>query len=141
MMSVPVVSERAKEVLAPLVAQSVQFVPFHELRNRAYFAFNVLDVRNGLLDESRSGINRFSTGDIMSVDRVVFRSPLPLDLPPVFKLGESQGEIIVTSQLAQVVAKHQLTGVQFCDPEQDASRVALGRESAVTYPDTPPVDA
>ena len=142
MKPVPVVSERARNALLVLVRDAVQFLPFHSLRGKPYYALNVLEMRHNLLDVARSELSRFSTdGRIFDIERAVFREPLPAGLPHIFKLGEDTGDIFVTTAFAELVVEHQLTGVQLLAPTQNILRLILGREALNAYPGTPPVDA
>jgi hypothetical protein len=142
MMGAPVVSESAKDALLTLVGDTVQFLPFHALKERPYYALNVVEVLHNLLDEAQSEFSRFSSdGTIFSIDRAVFLEPLPKTLPPIFKLGEGTGAIFVTTPFAELVVERQLTGVQLLAPSQHILRLTLGKEALTAYPGTPPVDA
>jgi len=140
MMSAPVVSERAKSSLEPLIAPCVQFLPFHSIRNKPYYAVNILAIQHGLLDQSRSTFSRFEDGTIHCIDRALFH-PAPKELPPIFFLGEGTGNVWVTDSFAESVVERQLTGVQFLAPDQDPFMVVLGREPPNAFPGTPPCDA
>lgn len=141
MKSAPVISDRARCVLEPLVGAAVQFLPFHSLKGKPYYAMNVLEVQHGLLNLVKSDIDRFTTdGSIMAINRAVFRHPLPLGLPPIFKLGEGTGDIFVTTEFAKLVVQQQLTGVSLLSPAQDPLILSLGREPLNAYPGTSSVD-
>lgn len=141
MRSAPVISERARCALEPLVGASVQLLPFHSLKGKPYYAMNVLEVQHNLLDLDRSDVDRFTTdGSIMAINRAVFRYPLPPGLPPIFKLGEGTGDIFVTMEFAELAVQQQLTGLSLLSPEQDPLLLLLGREPLNEYSGTPSVD-
>jgi hypothetical protein len=142
MKTAPIVSERALRVLLPLLEGAAQVLPFHSLRNKPYYAINVLAVQHGLLDLERSELLRLDDENerIVIVHRTVFRKPLPPKLPAIFKLEESLSEIYVTETFARVVADNQLTGIRFLSPEQDTFQLLFGKEPLDAFPGTAAFD-
>jgi hypothetical protein len=137
----PIVSERALRALQPLLEGVAQVLPFHSLRDKPYYAINVLEVQRGLLDLGRSEILRGSSdGAILIIHRTVFRQPFPLELPVVFKLEEELGTIYVNESFAEAVVAHQLTGVRLLAPEQDQLKLLLHKEPLNAVPGTPKFD-
>lgn len=117
----PVISERAKEVLAPLFDGFVQFLPFHSIGKRRYFLVNVLSVERDLLDFEKSKIF-YGTADptfAIKLERAAFHVPRR-SLPPIFKVpapdGRVFGDVFVTGSFAAVAIEWKLSGFSLADP-------------------------
>lgn len=131
MVSAVVISEKARRVLEPMIADHVQLLPFHRLRGKLYFAVNVLTALDNLLDDSKSRFNRFQDGRAWSVPTAVFRDDVVV--PPVFKLRESSNvlsEIWVSSAFAALAIDSGLTGAQFLSPDTDPIKYSIDLGSA-----------
>ena len=133
MAQAPLVSERARKVLAPIVGSDVQFVRFHDLRGKPYFGMNVLRVERGFLDVERSKCDRRSDGDIAFCSQYVFKKDLPADLPPIFKISPGS-DALVTQRFAEALIEHKLTGFCLQDPGQDAIRLMAKGLPLNAYP-------
>lgn len=135
----PVVSEKAMRALAPDLNEFVQFLPFHEIKGKKFYAMNVLHVENDLLDLNKSEI-LFGSDElkrVLSLDRVTFASPLPGNLPPIFKVsvrGQVLGDIFVTRTFADLAIEHKLTGIALADPYQNPLKMVLAKMSMNVVP-------
>ncbi|HBA85379.1 MAG TPA: hypothetical protein DCZ95_14930 [Verrucomicrobia bacterium] len=116
MRAAPVVSQRAQDVLFPLIGPYVEFLPLIEIRRKSFFAINVLNIVD-CLDKERSVIH-YATDDpqhILSIPVYVFReSAIPKS--PLFKIPEDTGSVFVTQPFVDTVIKHALWGIGFADP-------------------------
>jgi hypothetical protein len=119
MLQAPIVSERARTVLEPIVGADVQFVRFHDLRGKPYYGMNVLRVERDYLDVERSKCNRRPDGDIVVCMQYVFRASLSSELPAIFKIHPESG-VFVTRRFAEAIVEHKLTGFCLQDPGQNA---------------------
>jgi hypothetical protein len=119
MLQAPIVSDRARNVLEPTVGTDVQFVPFHDLRGEPFFGMNVLRVEQGFLDTNRSVCVRRRNGDIAYCSQYFFRSDLPAELPPIFKISGGSN-VFVTARAVTKIVEHQLTGFCLQNPNENA---------------------
>jgi hypothetical protein len=124
MVQVPVVSEKARSVLSPMIGDYVQFLPFHELKRKRYYALNVTCVETSILSEAKSGI-RYRDGagkEPMSLDRAAFDVDPSYKLPPIFKVSLPQGpvfsDVYVARPFADIAIEHRLTGFELADPSE-----------------------
>jgi hypothetical protein len=95
----PLGGEReAKEIIEPIIADSVEFLPL-ACPERALWIVNVLRIVDGL-DMNQSDVVRFaSTGRVMTIRRHRF-IPDRLDGVHIFKLpGLTRGSLYVTEDL------------------------------------------
>jgi hypothetical protein len=126
MKSAPVVSEKARSTLEPILRGCVQFFDFHEIKAKRYFAMNVICVERALLDLPRSKILYADDQRklAIAVKEAVFVDPLPPKLPPMFKLAiakqDALGDIYVTQEFAAAAVRYKLTGLELSDPSQDS---------------------
>lgn len=135
MVGAPVVSEKAMLALAPVLNGLVQFFPFHEIKGKEFYAMNVLQVESDLLDLEKSEIVYGSSEPrrVLMIERAIFVEPLPVDLPPIFKVsirGQILGDIFVTRPFANVLVEHQLTGAALGDPSQYPLKMILAEKPA-----------
>lgn len=121
----PVVSERARDVLAELCGDDVQFIPFARLKRKPYFALNVLRLISVIDREKSDGITVPGTTRKFSLTAIVFKDNRPLTLPPVFKDPDNLGEVFVTKPFAKAVIEHELTGLWLADPAQDQFKLIV----------------
>lgn len=117
------VSAKAKLALEPVLNEYVEFLHFHDIKGKTYFAVNVLQVEPNLLDVTKSEIlyGYDLPKNILILKSAVFVDPLPTKLPPIFKIefnGRIQSEIFVTKPFADILVEHQLTGIELADPSK-----------------------
>ena len=140
MLCAPVISESARDVLESLIGPHVQLLPFHQLRNKRFYAVNVLTLLEDALDPIKSTFRRFSDRTIYEVDRAIFRATS--SLPAIFKLGRmGGGGVWVTTDFADTAYQHGLTGARFLAPTQDPLNSALGVGHVDEYPGRRTYDA
>jgi len=133
MLGAPIVSERARMVLEPIVGSDVQFVRFHALRGEPYFGMNVLHVERDLLDIKQSKCNHHPGGGISHCTQYIFKRELPDELPSIFKISPSS-DVFVTRRFAEAVVQDKLTGFCLQDPSQDAIRLMAKGLPLNAYP-------
>ncbi len=73
------------------------------------------EILTDALNESKSLINRFSDGRIMSIDKYVFKKRKTY--PSIFKIGQLQTFTFITNQFYEVFSDANLTGIAMeeCD--------------------------
>lgn len=126
MLTAPVVSEKAKNVLESAFKSELQFLPFHSIKGKLYFAMNVTCLVKDLLDVAKSDIHYGDDGKrIISIDRAVFKKPMPENLPPIFKLSVNPSDIFVTQPFVDLVIEQKLTGLSLADPRQNQLKLIL----------------
>ena len=112
MLTAPVVSEKAKNILESAFKNELQFLPFHSIKGKLSFAMNVTCLVKDLLNMTKSDIHYGDDGKrIISIDRAVFKKPLPESLPPIFKLSINPSDIFVTQPFVDLVIEQKLTGL------------------------------
>lgn len=117
---VPVFSEKALQILEPLVGSSIEALPL-QCKKGSFYAINVLDLA-AALDLERSEIVRFSDGGIMDVERHVLKEDL-LAGKNIFKLAEMpRDRVFVSEAFKKSVEENGLKGLIF-------RPVGLDRES------------
>ncbi|WP_188564879.1 hypothetical protein [Undibacterium terreum] len=125
MIAAPVVSERAAISLA-VFASSFELLPLIELRGKNYFALNVLEVLNDVLDRDASEIDYFSDGTPMNLRTASFQV---VPVLPIFKVGISKThvfpDIFVTRKFANILIENGLTGCRLIDPQVDRFAASL----------------
>lgn len=142
MTSAPVVSEKAKSVLSPVIGESVQFLPFIKIKNKQFYALNVLAVKANVLDLERSEI-LFSSCEprkILSLHTTIFSEDCRHNFPPIFKVSEAEdilGDIFVTDKFAEIIVQHQLTGAALADPNTPILPLVLAQKSVNAVPGVP----
>jgi hypothetical protein len=133
MRGAPVVSKKAMDALLPIVGASVQFLPFHAIKGKAYFAMNVVAIERALLDAARSDIvyGPVEPRRPLTLKKAVFHAGV-VPATPVFKAalqGHVFADVFVTLSFAQAVVIHALTGAALADPASDPMRFALAQKS------------
>jgi hypothetical protein len=116
MLSAPVVSERAKEVLLPLVSNFAEFRFLTEFKGKNYFCMNVYFTAD-CLDLNASDI-LFSPDDpkrIFDISTYAFREEA-IPKAPVFKEAHHPRTIFVRQPFIDCVRSHRLTGSALLDP-------------------------
>ncbi len=120
---IPALSQRAVEVLQPLIAGDAELLPL-ECSECQYSILNVTNVVDAL-DEAESEIVRFPDGKkVLDIKRFVF-VPAKLHNESIFKLPQLLlGQIFVTDRFVNAVRAAGLVGVNFIwlwSSEQQAS--------------------
>ena len=120
-LQVPVVSARARDVFEPIVGDDVQFLFFHEIRSKLYYAINVLCIEDYQDHERSEGAPR-ADGTKPVASRYIFKENLPAELPPIFKT-HPESNVFVTHRFVQAIVDKKLTGFSLQDPGEDAIRL------------------
>ncbi len=119
MLQVPVVTEKTKDVLYPLISPYVQFLYMTTIKKKKLYAINVLQLEN-CLDLEKSDVI-YSSDDperIINVGKVVFnKSKIPSF--PIFKLNPYIGKIFVDENFVKLVIDNKLKGAHFVEPSDD----------------------
>ncbi len=132
-LQVPTVSARAREVFEPIVGSDVQFLHFHEVRGKPYYAMNVLRIED-FQDHERSEGRARPDGTKPLPSRYVFKGGgLPAELPPIFKT-HPESNVFVTERIARAIVDNKLTGFCLQDPGEDAIRLMAKGLPLNAYP-------
>lgn len=123
----PVVSQRTQGLVHDLAGEDVEFLPFHELDGKPYFAMNVLRCED-YLDREGSDLTHFVR------ERFVFQRDLPEGIPPIFKCPGQWDCIFVTSAFGELMVAHKLRGAALADPAEPLMPLILAKRSANRYP-------
>lgn len=111
--TIPIVSERAVEVLRDLTLRCCEILPLVYSR-QAYFALNVMTVVDAL-DEKRSTLTRLPSGAVMSVQEYVFH-PDRLNGVVIFRIPQLlRAYVFVTQHFVDRVRRARLTGFRFTE--------------------------
>lgn len=106
-------SERALEVLTPLVGDVIEALPLDcpDCKEK-FYAINVLDLAD-CLDEARSDVSYFNAGDIMWINHYAFK-PGSTEGHHLFKVKQMPiGEVLVSPEFKQRVEESGLVGALF----------------------------
>jgi hypothetical protein len=140
MTSAPVVSEKAMLALKQVASDCLQFLEFHPIKGRPYFAMNVIKVEAGLLDMAKSDIF-YADGDTKEVPTIIrrafFREREGKSVPPIFKVsikGSVMSEIFVSRAFGEVAVENSLTGVALADPSVPSLVQALSGQDPNVFP-------
>jgi hypothetical protein len=138
MMSAPVISEKARGVLQPLLIEHCEILPLIELRRKMYYAINVLTMVD-CLDEEKSDI-LYAPDDpeyVLSISRFILReNKIPGDVA-IFKIPQDVGVVFATKRFVDAVKANQLRGAMFLDPAASQFGKLLSGESLNVIPDLP----
>ena len=109
---IPVFSERAVSCLEPLIRDYVEFLPL-ESKEGKFYAVNITNILINALDYDKSEIIRFSSGNIMTIDKFDFKENAVKN-NPIFKLEELKigSTQFVTDEFVKLVKDNDLRG--FC---------------------------
>ena len=107
------VSSEARQVLADLSGEDIEFLPFDRIKGRELFAVNVLRIED-FIDVDRT---EFMPGSGVPT-HVAWKTNLPDELPPVFRVSRSPW-IYVTRAFAEKAVEAGLTGVSLADPAKN----------------------
>ena len=110
--NIPVLSQRAVQVLQPLIAGDGELLPL-ECAEGQYFILNVTNVVDGL-NEAASEIVRFPDGKkVLDIKQFVF-VPAKVQNVNIFKLPQTPlGQVFVTDGFVEAVRDASLVGVNF----------------------------
>lgn len=132
----PVVSDRARVALAPLIGPYCECLPLINIEGIDYYAVNTLTVCD-CVDLARSDI-LYSPDDpqrILTVNRYAFVETAVPDLP-IFKVFP-YGPVFVRQPFVDCVIEHGLTNAEFYDPSVDALQLLSQGKSPNVVPDAP----
>jgi hypothetical protein len=104
-------SDRAVEVLAPLIGDVIELLPLTYDGPGRFQVVNMLDIVD-CLDEERSSIARYSDGGIMLVEKYVFK-PGSTDGHHLFKCKQCLLHDLVSADFKALVEKTGLVGAYF----------------------------
>ena len=110
-------SKRAKELIQNLCGDDVEFLRFHDLKGKPYYAMNVLRVVDVLDIESCDGA-RDDSGKLFYANKFSFKKSAK-NLPPMFKEPVFLTTIFVTEPFANMAIENELTGLALSDPSID----------------------
>jgi hypothetical protein len=134
MYKAPVCSEKAKTCLEPVIGDYVEFLLLTHIKEKPYFAINVLKVVD-CLDKDNSDLVYSSSepGYIRNVETYGF-IPDRLEHVPIFKVPLTVSSVFVTRDFVDVVINNKLWGAKFADPSINSWEYVFGRKSANTVP-------
>ncbi|HEX2572005.1 MAG TPA: DUF1629 domain-containing protein [Polyangia bacterium] len=104
-------SDRAAEVLAPLLGNAIELLPLTYDGPGRFQVVNILDIVD-CLDEERSITDRYSDGQISSVKKYVFK-PGSTDGHHLFKCKQCLLHDLVSAEFKALVEKTGLIGAYF----------------------------
>lgn len=139
MMSAPVVSERAKLALQPVIRDSCEILPLTQLRGKLFYVLNVLSIVD-CLDHARSRIV-YADDDpahVLAIERYFFdERRVPADAA-IFKIPDDLGCVFVTKLFVDAVLAHELAGASFHDPGIEPFGEIIQGRSLNVVPGLPP---
>lgn len=135
MVQVPLVSQRVVDVFSPALSHDVEFLRFHELRRRPYYAMNVLRLED-IVDWSKSEVLYSDKEKTIpfSIRRFAFLRTPNECRPTIFKVVGNERSIFVNEKLAELIAKNELTGLALVDPGKDIFECIVRNEPLNSYP-------
>jgi hypothetical protein len=104
----PILKKPAVEALAPVLNKYGQLLP---LKGEDAWLFNVTNVLDAL-DKEKSGIVYFDDGDILDIERYVFKNEI-IGMAEIFKLPKRASSVYVTDSFVGKVRDAGLRGVSF----------------------------
>ena len=109
---IPVFSERAWEILQPLLLGCVEALPLILPTHRKYYAIHVLDVVNAL-DTEKSVLDYFPNGSVMDIEKIVFKKNA-IQNKHMFKLPEKySSDVYLSDYFKKTVDGNKLKGIEF----------------------------
>ncbi|MBI5369522.1 MAG: hypothetical protein HZA54_20990 [Planctomycetes bacterium] len=118
MSSAPVLSEKSRSALLPLIGEHCEFLPLITLRGKPYYALNVLTTIKKCLNHRASDI-LYSPEDPKRILQIsayhFYEDRIPSDTP-AFKIPEDAGCVFVTESFVDAVIVSGLRGASFHDP-------------------------
>jgi hypothetical protein len=139
MNQVPVISEKARITLEPLLGKNCEILPLTELRGKPYYGVNVLTVLD-CLDHACSDI-LYAPDDpmkILRISRYVFDlEKVPRHIP-IFKIPDDNfGSVFVQQPFVDLVIENGLCGASFEDPSVEPFAKIIRGESLNVVPELP----
>jgi len=115
-LAAPIVTQRSKDSLEPIIGEFVEFLPFATIRSKILYAVNVIKLID-CLDLERSELTYVpeEPGRVIFASKYVFNKEKVRSVP-IFKVPQSL-HIFVSDVFADVVVNAKLTGAGFDDPE------------------------
>lgn len=113
------VSQKAIDILQPIVGNNCEFLPLATVRKHRFFVMNVITVIN-CIDENLSEIDFAPErpGQILAVRRMLFKHNINTT-PPAFKALGYKSAIYVGASFVSAVVMSSLKGAAFSDRGQD----------------------
>ncbi|HEX2207713.1 MAG TPA: DUF1629 domain-containing protein [Longimicrobium sp.] len=105
----PVFSQRAVDELFDVLVENGELLPL-SVDDGTYYVYNTTRIIDAL-DEERSSVVRFSTGEVMRIAKYVFRDDAAF--LPIFRLPQSRVKVFVTGPFVDRVKASALTGFDF----------------------------
>ncbi|MEQ1936386.1 MAG: DUF1629 domain-containing protein, partial [Fimbriimonadaceae bacterium] len=115
--TIPCISERAREVLGPIIEPYCEILEFASFRSKTYYVINVLTVVDCLDWETSECYYSNSTGRLVDVKEYRFDA-LRIPNAPIFKVF-ARGLVFVQQPLVDLVVAQNLTNSVFFDPAED----------------------
>lgn len=110
----PVVSERVKKALEPIIGGAVQFWPAGKVKRQNYYIFNVIRILDCLdLKKSEISYSPDVPNKVLGIDKAYFDYGKVPEDAVVFKVPQYPRPIYVTGIFVDCVREHRLTGVGF----------------------------
>lgn len=136
MIQSPVISEKMKNILQDLCGDSVQFLRFHDLKNKPYYAMNVLAVVPDIVDLELSEL-KYVVGSTppkpYDVTRCIFSSKIDsIEIPPIFKIslgGRVLSDIFVSKPFVDMAIAEKFTGFALMNPSRNSFQALLNGEN------------
>ena len=134
MIQSPVVSERAKACLEPLIHSYVEFLPLVELKGTVYYAMNVLKLVD-CLDRTQTEMlcSSDDSNRILSVNKYHFHEGR-IQSAPIFKVPDYPSDVFVMQSFVEVVIQSKLTGAKFADSSVTPWASIMRKESCNIVP-------
>jgi hypothetical protein len=128
----PLVSEKFRDALSPLVNGCAEFLPLMKLRKENFYVLNVVKLVD-CLDLQRSDILYASDepGKILHIRKYVFDQGR-LEEAPLFKVPEDVGNIFVSGRLLRLACEYKLSGIGVDDPHD--IRLAKNKSPVAGFP-------
>lgn len=115
--SIPIISEKTTTVLQSFIDKSdIKLVPITVENERFYYLHFKTLLRN-ILNEKASKLLKFKNGDIMDIEKYVFKQ-IKEDIPPIFKITELDKCVFVSGEVAQSITANNLVGIKLEKCEQ-----------------------
>jgi hypothetical protein len=116
--TIPVLSEKALSILAPIIGEAAEALPV-KVSAQLFYALHVTETVDAL-NENASQCSRFSDGPIRKVERYCFKRERMRD-KHIFRLPQTRfGEILFSEKFKHEVLNANLKGLRFIPlPESD----------------------
>jgi hypothetical protein len=128
MLSAPVVSEKARDALLPVVDGFAEFRPIGVFRRKLYFVMNVYFLADCLdLESSEILYTPDERQKILDIEIFRFRKEAIPDAP-IFMEANHPGDIFVKAPVIDCIREHGLTGAALLDPSVSAFDIIMGHD-------------